>query len=313
MGRDQGPGPRPASGSLLGGATAPPSPTTCVSLFSLSPWNLTPTDTRRTTKPNANPSLRCSLIGILLIEGLLCTGARYRTCKAEHPVICPESGTSGCSHVAAPGGELGRREPAGFLEEVPVASGCGWAALGEQPDLWHVGGKAQRGLRGAEGLLGGSREQWALAGEGDGCRGEGLEGGSGGNTSAWLAPGGRGRVLAGGCAEHFLENLAGAGQVSEPQKPVGGLWSRPQTVITRFMKTYQRAQLSDDRWGCRSARNTGAFSSDPTNSFFCLFLKIFIYLFMRDPGRGRSRLHAGCPMWDSIPGPQGHALGCRWC
>ena len=43
------------------------------------------------------------------------------------------------------------------------------------------------------------------------------------------------------------------------------------------------------------------------------FLKIFIYLFMRDPGRGRSRLHAGSPTWDSIPGPQGHALGCRWC
>ena len=28
----------------------------------------------------------------------------------------------------------------------------------------------------------------------------------------------------------------------------------------------------------------------------------------RDPGRGRSRLHAGSPMWDSIPGPRGHAL-----
>ena len=28
----------------------------------------------------------------------------------------------------------------------------------------------------------------------------------------------------------------------------------------------------------------------------------------RDTGRGRSRLHAGSPMWDSIPGPQGHTL-----
>ena len=27
-----------------------------------------------------------------------------------------------------------------------------------------------------------------------------------------------------------------------------------------------------------------------------------------DTGRGRSRLHAGSPMWDLIPGPQGHAL-----
>ena len=45
----------------------------------------------------------------------------------------------------------------------------------------------------------------------------------------------------------------------------------------------------------------------------------FIYLFMRDTererergrdtGRERSRLHAGSPMWDSIPGLQDHALG----
>ena len=31
----------------------------------------------------------------------------------------------------------------------------------------------------------------------------------------------------------------------------------------------------------------------------------------RDTGRGRSRLHAGSPMWDSIPGLQDHALGLR--
>ena len=43
----------------------------------------------------------------------------------------------------------------------------------------------------------------------------------------------------------------------------------------------------------------------------------FIYLFMRDTdrergrdtGRGRSRLHAGSPMWDLIPGLQDHTLG----
>ena len=28
----------------------------------------------------------------------------------------------------------------------------------------------------------------------------------------------------------------------------------------------------------------------------------------RDIGRGRSRLHAGSPMWDLIPGLQDHAL-----
>ena len=31
----------------------------------------------------------------------------------------------------------------------------------------------------------------------------------------------------------------------------------------------------------------------------------------RDTGRGRSRLHAGTPMWDSIPGLQDHALSRR--
>ena len=42
---------------------------------------------------------------------------------------------------------------------------------------------------------------------------------------------------------------------------------------------------------------------------FVVVFKDFIYLFMRDTergrdtGRGRSRLHAGSPMRDSIPGP----------
>ena len=46
------------------------------------------------------------------------------------------------------------------------------------------------------------------------------------------------------------------------------------------------------------------------------FFKDFIYLFVthrqgergRDIGRGRSRLHAGSLIWDSIPGLQNHAL-----
>ena len=47
-------------------------------------------------------------------------------------------------------------------------------------------------------------------------------------------------------------------------------------------------------------------------SFISFFSKDFIYLFMRDrerrrdTGRGRSRLHAGRRMWDSIPGLQDH-------
>ena len=52
---------------------------------------------------------------------------------------------------------------------------------------------------------------------------------------------------------------------------------------------------------------------------FLFFLKIFIYLFMRDTerergrdiGRGRNRLHTGSPMWDLILGLQDHALGRR--
>ena len=46
---------------------------------------------------------------------------------------------------------------------------------------------------------------------------------------------------------------------------------------------------------------------------YFFFKKRFIYLFMierergRDTGRGRSRLHAGSPMWDSILGLQDHA------
>lgn len=59
------------------------------------------------------------------------------------------------------------------------------------------------------------------------------------------------------------------------------------------------------------------------SSFFCLFflpffkkrfLK-FIYSWEthrgRDTGRGRSRLHAGSPMWDSIPGLQDRTLSQR--
>ena len=53
--------------------------------------------------------------------------------------------------------------------------------------------------------------------------------------------------------------------------------------------------------------------------FIFLFFKGFIYLFMtdterkrgKDTGKGRSGLHAGNPMWNSILGHQDHALGLR--
>ena len=44
------------------------------------------------------------------------------------------------------------------------------------------------------------------------------------------------------------------------------------------------------------------------------FFKIYLFIHGRhrergrDTGRGRSRLLAGSPMWDSIPGPRDHAL-----
>ena len=45
---------------------------------------------------------------------------------------------------------------------------------------------------------------------------------------------------------------------------------------------------------------------------FVYFKRLCIYLFMtdgeRERGRGRSRLHAGSPTWDSIPGLQDQTL-----
>ena len=49
------------------------------------------------------------------------------------------------------------------------------------------------------------------------------------------------------------------------------------------------------------------------------FLRFYLFIHKRyteiqrgrNTGRGRSRLHAESPMWDSIPGLQDHALGQR--
>ena len=67
--------------------------------------------------------------------------------------------------------------------------------------------------------------------------------------------------------------------------------------------------LQDRALGQRQALNRCATQGYPD----------FIYLFMRDThthrgrdtGRGRSRLHAGSPMWDSILGLQDHTLSRR--
>ena len=61
----------------------------------------------------------------------------------------------------------------------------------------------------------------------------------------------------------------------------------------------------------------GAAGSRPTTYITCGGFEDVMYLFLRDPerggdsGRGRSRLPAGSPVRDSIPGPQGHALSRR--
>ena len=46
-------------------------------------------------------------------------------------------------------------------------------------------------------------------------------------------------------------------------------------------------------------------------SFFFLRFYFFIHDRHTQRGRDRSRLHAGSPTWDSIPGLQDHALGLR--
>ena len=67
-----------------------------------------------------------------------------------------------------------------------------------------------------------------------------------------------------------------------------------------------------------SIQDQGIYIQKLHSKYHSLFLKRF-YLFIherhtergRDTGRGRSRLHAGSPMQDSIPGPRDHALSQR--
>ena len=60
----------------------------------------------------------------------------------------------------------------------------------------------------------------------------------------------------------------------------------------------------------------GKVEAEPLPSLL-FFFKILFYLFMRDTEReaeaqrGRSGLHTGSPMRDSIPGPQDHTLSLR--
>ena len=96
---------------------------------------------------------------------------------------------------------------------------------------------------------------------------------------------------------------------------------------------YSRNMVSSCIHFLKSFRRVLMFSSQRSSPFFavslflgtlCLLL-IFFNLFLRfylfihethtergwDTGRGRSRLHAGSLMWESIPGLQDHTLGGR--
>ena len=63
--------------------------------------------------------------------------------------------------------------------------------------------------------------------------------------------------------------------------------------------------------GAKPLRHQGC----PGSQFFVFFVLFCFYDSHRvrergrDTGRGRSRLHAGSPMWDSIQGLQDHTLG----
>ena len=98
------------------------------------------------------------------------------------------------------------------------------------------------------------------------------------------------------------------------------LWTFRKLVGERFVDTQKTIFLGE--WSIKfhhvfqEGRSSGA---DWKKLFWFLFyfFKDFIYLFMRDTergrdtGRGRSRPHAGNPMWDLIPVPQDQALGQR--
>ena len=61
---------------------------------------------------------------------------------------------------------------------------------------------------------------------------------------------------------------------------------------------------TEEEIGTQRGEVTCPRSRDVLVPFIVFFLKIFMYLFMRDRGRGRSRLPVGIPTQDSIPGPR---------
>ena len=90
-----------------------------------------------------------------------------------------------------------------------------------------------------------------------------------------------------------------------------------------------RQKVWESGWGSHYVVEAVLNNDDLVQFVFLVFRFIYIYVFLfiyfkiylflidierergRDTGGGRSRLHAGSPMWDSTPGLQDHALGQR--
>nr|XP_055162229.1 translation initiation factor IF-2-like isoform X1 [Nyctereutes procyonoides] len=116
---------------------------------------------------------------------------------------------------------------------------------------------------------------------------------------------------------------------SPPGRRLPAASARPPAAESAALRaTPRRGQGEGTRRRPPAARSGGPRPRVPGRAPSCgrpcapggfqrLLQRDFIYLFMRDThthrergrdaGRGRSRLHAGSPTWDSIPEPQDHA------
>ena len=101
----------------------------------------------------------------------------------------------------------------------------------------------------------------------------------------------------------------GESKETHPPRSRSLLVTKEETIKKK--KTQGFAAKRRGRSGCL---NVVLFHLLRKEAFF-FFLRFYLFIHERhthrgrDTGRGRSRLHAGSPMWDLIPGLQDHALG----